>query len=77
MTALSDFNTYGEELEGRLQLRTSPIAIKLIESEEDIPEGSIRPKRDLGFHPALCQGFAMSRRDKAKIVRMVGIDVHD
>jgi len=70
MTAESDFNSYGEELERRLQLRTSPIAVKLLEGEEDIPEGALRPKRDLGFHLALCQGFAMSRRDKATIAML-------
>ncbi len=70
MTALSDLNGYGEELERLLQLRTSPIAIKLLEREEDIPKGAIRPKRDLGFHLALCQGFAMSRRDKATVAML-------
>ena len=70
MTARSDFNNYGEELERRLQLKTSPIAIKLLESEKDIPEGAIRPKRDLGFHLALCQGFAMSRRNKETIAML-------
>ena len=70
MTAETDFNSYGEELERRLQLRTSPIAVKLLESEADIPEGAIRPKKDLGYHLALCQGFAMSRRDKATIAML-------
>ena len=70
MTALSDFNSYGEELERLLLLRTSPIAIKFLEREKDIPKGAIRPKRDLGFHLALCQGFAMSRRDKATVAML-------
>ncbi len=70
MTALGDLNGYGEELERLLQLRTSPIAIRLLQREEEIPEGAIRPKRDLGFHLALCQGFAMSRRDKATVAML-------
>jgi len=70
MPTLSDFNRYGEELEKRLQLRTSPIAIKLLEKEKDIPEGAIRPKRDLGSHLALCQAFAMARRDKAMVAML-------
>jgi len=70
MTTVSDFNGYGEELEKRLQLRTSPIAVTMLEREEDIPDGAIRPKRDLGYHLALCQGFAMSRRDKAMIAML-------
>ena len=70
MSTLSDFNRYGEELEKRLQLRTSPVAIKLLEKEGDIPEGAIRPKRDLGSHLALCQAFAMSRRDKEMVAML-------
>jgi len=73
MPKVSDFNRYGEELEKRLQLRTSPIAIKLLEKEKDIPEGAIRPKRDLASHLALCQAFAMARRDK-KVVAMLKDD---
>jgi uncharacterized protein (DUF169 family) len=63
-------NRYGEELERLLLLRTSPIAVKLIESEGDIPKGAIRPKRDLGHHLALCQGFAMSRRNRATVAML-------
>ncbi len=70
MTALSELNSYGEELERLLQLRTSPIAIRLLKRAEDIPEGAIRPKRDLGVHLALCQGFAMSRRNKATVAML-------
>jgi uncharacterized protein (DUF169 family) len=70
MTAVRDFNGYGEELERLLQLRTSPIAIRLLGRKRDIPKGAIRPKRDLGCHLALCQAFAMSRRNKATIAML-------
>lgn len=70
MIASSGFNSHGEELERRLQLRTSPIAIRLMESEEDIPDGAIRPKKNLGFHIGLCQAFAKSRREKATIAML-------
>jgi len=70
MTKLSDFNGYGEEIERWLQLRTSPIAIKLLEKEEDIPEETMRPKRDRGFHLGLCQAFAMSRREGAQVAML-------
>ena len=63
MPLLRDLNVYGEELEKRLLLKTFPIAVKLLESEKDIPEGATRPKRDLGVHLGLCQGCAMSRRE--------------
>ena len=52
MTTLEQYNSYGEDLERLLLLKTSPIAVKLLEKEEDIPEGSTRPKRDLGYHLA-------------------------
>lgn len=63
MPNLSEYNAYGEELERRLQLKTFPFALKLLKKAEDIPEGAIRPKKDLGHHLALCQGFSLSRRD--------------
>jgi uncharacterized protein (DUF169 family) len=43
-------------------LRTSPIAVKMLEKESDIPEGALRPKRDRGYHLAQCQAFSLSRR---------------
>lgn len=70
MTAKSVLNRYGEEIERLLLLRTSPIALKLIEREEDIPEGAVRPKRDLGHHLALCQGFALSRRNRSTVAML-------
>ena len=63
MTELETLHKYGEELEKRLHLKTFPLAVKLIEKEEDIPEGAVRPLRDLGYHMPLCQAFATSRRD--------------
>lgn len=62
MTTLSEFSSYGEELEKLLLLRTAPIAVKMLEKEADIPKEAIRPKRDRGHHLAQCQAFAMTRR---------------
>jgi len=42
----------------------------MLEKEEDIPEGAIRPKRDRGIHIAQCQAFAMSRRDRLSIAML-------
>ena len=67
MTTSDELNRYGEEIERLLLLRTSPIAIKILEKEEDIPKGAIRPKRDRGVHFAQCQAFAMSRRQRATV----------
>jgi hypothetical protein len=35
MTAVSDFNKFGEELEKLLILRTSPVAVKMLEKENE------------------------------------------
>ena len=63
MARLNELNSYGEELEQRLRLKTFPFAVKFLKEEKNIPKGAIRPKRDLGYHLSLCQGFAMSRRE--------------
>lgn len=57
------YNRYGVELEERLRLKTYPLALKMLEREEDIPEGAKRPMRDFGYHLSLCQSFQISRRD--------------
>jgi uncharacterized protein (DUF169 family) len=64
------YNQYGEDLERILRLRTSPIAVKMLETEEDIPEEAIRPKKDRGYHIAQCQAFALSRREKDTIAML-------
>ncbi len=70
MLSLGDLNGIGEEMERRLQLRTSPVAVKLLQKVGDIPEGALRPKKDRGCHLALCQAFAMSRREKATVAML-------
>jgi uncharacterized protein (DUF169 family) len=70
MTTLSEFNKYGEELERMIRLRTSPLAVKMLEKEEDIPEGAIRPWRDRQQHIAQCQAFALSRRQRQTIAML-------
>jgi uncharacterized protein (DUF169 family) len=71
--ALSEFNKYGEELETSLLLRTSPVAVKMLEEEADIPKEAVRPKRDGRYHIAQCQAFGMSRRE-GKTVAMLKED---
>jgi uncharacterized protein (DUF169 family) len=62
MTTLNELNEYGVVLENSLLLRTSPLAIKILETENDIPAEALRPKRDRGYHLAQCQAFSLSRR---------------
>jgi uncharacterized protein (DUF169 family) len=70
VTTISEFNQCGEDLERLLLLRTSPLAVKMLEKEEDIPEGAIRPKKGLGIHIAQCQAFAMTRRQKKTVAML-------
>ena len=56
------FNTYGSDLEKILYLKTYPIAIKMLKSESEVPKGAVRPKKDRGEHYAMCQAFAVVRR---------------
>lgn len=73
MTTLADFHRFGEEIENSMRLRTSPIAVKMLERESDIPEGAIRPKKDRNWHLAQCQAFSLSRR-QGKTVAMLKED---
>jgi uncharacterized protein (DUF169 family) len=70
MSTLAEFNKYGEELERFLMLRTSPIAIKMLEKEADVPKEAVRPKRDRKCHLAQCQAFALSRREGTTVAML-------
>jgi len=60
MSDLQNYQDYGEELERRLKLKTFPLAIKLLEQEEDIPDHAKRPLKDFGYHLSLCQGYQVA-----------------
>jgi uncharacterized protein (DUF169 family) len=70
MPSIQELNQYGEQLENLLWLQTSPIAVKMLQKEADIPAGAIRPKKDRGYHLAQCQAFAMSRREGDSIAML-------
>ncbi len=70
MSTVAEFNKYGEELEKLLMLRTSPIAIKMLEKESDIPKEAVRPKKDRKYHLAQCQAFALSRREGTTVAML-------
>jgi uncharacterized protein (DUF169 family) len=70
LSELDKFHAYGAELEQLLMLRTSPVAVKMLKNEAEIPAGAYRPRRDHNVHLAQCQAFAMSRRDKATVAML-------
>ncbi len=51
-----------QDIEELLRPATYSIAIKLLASEEEIPQKGIRPKKNLGERLALCQGYGIVRR---------------
>lgn len=53
---------FAKQVEKQLRVDSYPLAVKLLETEEDVPEGAVRPMRDLGYCLSTCQAFAMSRR---------------
>ncbi len=73
MITLKEYNEYGSFLESSMALKTFPLAIKMLKTENDIPEGALRPKRDRGYHLAQCQAFSFSRR-QGKTVAMLKED---
>jgi len=60
-------NTYGADLERILLLKTYPIALKMLKDESEIPQGSIRPKKDREEHYAMCQAVGAARRQGMKL----------
>ena len=63
-TTVAEVNDMGKALEENLLLRYSPIAMKLLWSEDEIPEGTIRPWQDQGNRLAMCQAYALVRRNR-------------
>lgn len=70
MPDLSTCREYGDELERRLRLKTYPLALKLLETERDIPPEARRPMKDLGHHLSLCQVLQLSRRTGATMAML-------
>lgn len=60
---LKELHEMGTELELWLRMRVHPIAVKLVKTREETPEGAIIPTRDWGHKYALCQSFARSQRN--------------
>lgn len=70
MDSIEKLREYGRDIEKLLTLRTAPVAVKILKNEMEIPEGSLRPKRDLNGHIALCQAFALARRQRLSITML-------
>lgn len=60
----------GEYLNRVFRLQSSPIAVKMLKSESEIPPEAFRPKKDAGKHYAQCQVFSLSRRDRKTVATL-------
>ena len=58
---------HSRELHEMLLLRFEPIAVKMVESESEVPENAIWPRRDFKKHMALCQAISLARREKKTV----------
>jgi uncharacterized protein (DUF169 family) len=67
MTSIEAFNRSGVELLRLLSLETSPVALKFVRAESEVPPGALRPKRDRGYHLAQCQAFGLARQQKMTV----------
>ncbi len=55
------FNEYGKRIEEQIRPASYPMAVKLLKSEDEIPEKAKRPTRDYRACLSTCQCFALSR----------------
>ena len=69
--SLNSLQKLGKDLRERLQLKTLPFGVKLLQNEEEIPDGAVRPKKDLGYQLATCQAYALSRRQGVSVVQLL------
>ena len=59
---------FNEAMRQTLRLDSNLVGVKFYESAEDVPEGAVSPKRDLGKHIATCQAFSMARYNGQTVV---------
>jgi len=59
---MADLKKMDEELTRYLHPETSPVAIRMCESEDELPERTRIPQRDLGITISLCHAIALAKR---------------
>ena len=64
---LEKLHEMGARVEQWLRMRVHPIAVRLLKTERDTPQGAIIPSRDLGKRLNLCQAFSMAQRNGESI----------
>ena len=64
MKTAEEIRAVGKELKEGLLLRSSPIAIKVLHSRDEIPESCVCPSQAGEKIPAFCQTYSLVRRHK-------------
>lgn len=59
---MADLKNFDKEIQTYVKPTTLPLAIKLLTSEDQIPEKTRRPKKDFQKRFAICQAVGMARR---------------
>jgi uncharacterized protein (DUF169 family) len=59
---MPDMKEIDQALSQFVRPATFPLAIKMLKSEDEIPERTKRPFKDLGKKVAICQGIGMARK---------------
>lgn len=57
-----DLTKINDALKQYIRPQTFPVALKLCQSDDELPERVRMPMRDLGYQVALCQATALTRR---------------
>jgi uncharacterized protein (DUF169 family) len=60
----------GAEMEQALNLREAPIALKMLYEGDEIPEGFIRPHRDMKKDLAFCQALTVVRHNRKSLAML-------
>ena len=59
---MADLNQLNEALNRYVRPQTPPVAVRMVVSQDELPERVRFPKRDMGFQMPLCQGVSLARR---------------
>lgn len=70
MEAITKFSQKGKVIEDLLKLRDAPVALKVLYEGDELPEGAIRPLRDLGQHYAMCQAMTLVRKSRKTVAML-------
>ena len=62
VVTLSKYNEYGKRIVKHIWPSSHPLAVKMLEDRDEVPEGAKRPTVDYGKCLSTCQVFSLSRK---------------